>query len=491
MLDKVKDSTKARILNTHYMMPPEKRIVELMTDGYTAPEIFPFLVKRHKEAGLHPYVARRESTGFIINRIWAAIKRECLMVLSEGVSDPEEIDSIWKEQYGTSIGPCRMMDSEYCSFSDNVGTVWLNAGVGLDTVAFIEQHYIKERGLPSDHIKYLEDQYLHDGKLGAKSPKGGLHTPPSKVVILDIGLAQPLEGKTQLDIVNSGRVLELSGDGKTVRTLIDKQHGPDGIDVDNVENRLYWTCMGLPSQNDGYIMSSSVDGSDVHVVIPPGKVHTPKQLLIDQKNRKLYIADREGLRIHRSNLDGTDFETLVQLGDWKNPDDRADQTKWCVGIALSLELGKIFWTQKGSSKSNHGRIFSANVNIPEGQLASKRSDITCLLRDLPEPIDLEFNDVKNSLLWTDRGELPYGNTLNQVQLDGQGLPILHGTGYIKHTILSQGFHEAIGLKVDKDGQHVYISDLGGTLWKCNMDGSEKVKVFEEKSCAFTGLTLVH
>jgi 3-hydroxyacyl-CoA dehydrogenase len=112
MLDKVKDSTKARILNTHYMMPPENRIVELMSDGYTAPEIMPFLVRRHKEAGLHPYVARKESTGFIVNRIWAAIKRECLMVLSEGVSVPEELDSIWSEMYGTPIGPCRMMDSE-------------------------------------------------------------------------------------------------------------------------------------------------------------------------------------------------------------------------------------------------------------------------------------------------------------------------------------------------------------------------------------------
>jgi 3-hydroxyacyl-CoA dehydrogenase len=116
MLDKVNDSTKTRILNTDYMRPPEKRIVELMTDGYTAKEIFPFLVQRHKEAGLYPFVARKESTGFIFNRIWAAITRECLMVLSEGVSVPEEIDSVSSEMYGSPIGPCRMMDSECFGF---------------------------------------------------------------------------------------------------------------------------------------------------------------------------------------------------------------------------------------------------------------------------------------------------------------------------------------------------------------------------------------
>jgi hypothetical protein len=309
-------------------------------------------------------------------------------------------------------------------------------------------------------------------------------------MLLDIGLAQPLEGKTVQDIVSSGRVLELSHDGKTIRTIFDKQGNPDGIDVDNATGRLYWTCMGLPTQNDGYVMSSTVDGHDVRVVIPAGMIHTPKQLLIDQKHGKLYVADREGLRIHRSNLDGTDLETLVQLGDWENPDDRADQTKWCVGIAISTKLGKIFWTQKGGSKSNQGRILSANIDIPAGQSPLNRNDITCLLHDLPEPVDLEFSDADHSLLWTDRGELPFGNSLNQVKLDDQGLLVNLSSGLIKHTILCRGFHEAIGLKVDQGCHQIYISDLGGTLWKCNMDGSEKVKVYEDKSCAFAGLTLV-
>jgi hypothetical protein len=294
-----------------------------------------------------------------------------------------------------------------------------------------------------------------------------------------------------LDIIHSGRVLELSSDGKTCRTIVEKQSNPDGIDVDTSTKRLYWTCMGLPTLNDGSIMSSNVDGSDVQIVILPGNVHTPKQLVIDQVNRKLYVADHEGLRAHRSNLDGTGLETLMQTGDWKNPAEQADHTKWCVGIAISPGLGKIFWTQKGGSKSNQGRIFRANIDIPTGETPSNRSDITCILQDLPEPIHLEVNEVSDSLLWTDRGELPFGNTLNKVQLDSQGNQINLGTGLTKHNIISQNFDEAIGLKVDKDGQHIYVSDLGGTLWKCSLDGSKKEKLYEDKSCAFTGLTLVH
>lgn len=113
MISQVSDSTKTRVLNMHYYMPPACMIVELMTDGYTSPEIFPFMVERCKEAATNPYVARKESTGFIFNRLWAAVKREVLTILAEGVSVPEEIDSMWLELFvkGGTL-PCRTMDSK-------------------------------------------------------------------------------------------------------------------------------------------------------------------------------------------------------------------------------------------------------------------------------------------------------------------------------------------------------------------------------------------
>lgn len=113
MLEKVPAGDKARILNMHYYMPPRVMAVELMTDGHTAEEIFPFLVERLKEAALIPYLVRRESTGFISNRLWAAVKREILMMLAEGVSVPEEIDSMWTHIFieGGSQ-PCAIMDSK-------------------------------------------------------------------------------------------------------------------------------------------------------------------------------------------------------------------------------------------------------------------------------------------------------------------------------------------------------------------------------------------
>lgn len=118
MLGEVSAPTRPRILNTHYMMPPANRLVELMTCGFTAPAVLPWLAERHREAGLKPHVAAKESTGFIFNRVWAAVKREVLMVLAEGVTTPAEVDEIWVEMFaGKTEGPCRMMDGKLISFS--------------------------------------------------------------------------------------------------------------------------------------------------------------------------------------------------------------------------------------------------------------------------------------------------------------------------------------------------------------------------------------
>jgi 3-hydroxyacyl-CoA dehydrogenase len=116
MLEKVSDAAKTRILNMHYYMPPQCMVVELMTDGHTEEGIFPFMVERCKEAATLPYVARKQSTGFIFNRLWAAVKRETLTILAEGVSNPEEIDSLWTEMFlkGGAV-PCKTMDGKHFS----------------------------------------------------------------------------------------------------------------------------------------------------------------------------------------------------------------------------------------------------------------------------------------------------------------------------------------------------------------------------------------
>ncbi|KAJ5402082.1 uncharacterized protein N7487_007978 [Penicillium crustosum] len=445
MISQISDSTKTRVLNMHYYMPPACMIVELMTDGYTSPEIFPFMVERCKEAATNPYVARKESTGFIFNRLWAAVKREVLTILAEGVSIPEEIDSMWLELFvkaGTL--PCRTMDN-----------------VGLDTVAFIEGHYVEERGL---------------------SPEKTVASKKPEILVLDLGLSAATPSMT------SGEILRVSADGKVQKSILKDQSLPDGLAVDSASGRMFWTCMGVPGKSDGAVYSANVDGTDIKTVVAPGTLNTPKQLAIDSVAQTVYFCDREGCRVYRCAFDGSDLEVLIDnTGRDLTPAERVSD--WCVGVAVSPSQGKFYWTQKGPSKGGEGRILCANITTPEGQSANARGDVQCVLADLPEPIDLEVEEASRTLYWTDRGEIPWGNSLNRARLGEDGLPLSTNSprGY---EILTRGLNEAIGLKLDSINSHVYLTDLGGSIYRCDLDGNHKEKVLFEDHRAFTGITLL-
>ena|SRR5215472_14775145 len=84
-----------------------------------------------------------------------------------------------------------------------------------------------------------------------------------------------------------------------------------GSFVDINAGHIYWTNMGVPNRNDGSIDRADLDGQDRKTIIPEGGTFTPKQLHHEEKSGKLYWCDREGMRVMRSNLDGSNIETLV------------------------------------------------------------------------------------------------------------------------------------------------------------------------------------
>ncbi len=159
MVDKVK--RPQRVLNTHYYMLPDMSAVELMSCGMTDEGVIHGLMQKIPRYGLVPFRVRRESDGFIFNRIWAAIKRECLMVVQEGVATPEDVDAMWKIFTAPGIPPFRFMDQ-----------------VGLDVVLDIEEHYASLRpGLPEAPRQLLR-RLVDEGRLGAKSGRGFYSDPP-------------------------------------------------------------------------------------------------------------------------------------------------------------------------------------------------------------------------------------------------------------------------------------------------------------------------
>jgi hypothetical protein len=267
--------------------------------------------------------------------------------------------------------------------------------------------------------------------------------------------------------LSGNRVHSMNPDGSDNKVIISDCRYPDGITVDVEAGHIYWTNMGVPSANDGSIERADLDGRNRKTIVPKGGTYTPKQMHLEKKSGKLYWSDREGMRVMRSNLDGSKLETLIETG--KGDADRRDQTKWCVGIAVDDERGHIYWTQKGPDNAGLGRLCRANIDIPKGQTAANRTDIEVLFDGLPEPIDLEL-DLQNRLMyWTDRGDPPRGNTVNRAPMDaGPG-------GRTAPDILVCHLMEAIGIAVDFDGDRMFLTDFGGSVYSARLDGSgEKV-----------------
>jgi hypothetical protein len=290
----------------------------------------------------------------------------------------------------------------------------------------------------------------------------------ARIIFLDLG---------------GGRVLSANPDGSDLKTLVSEGRKlPDGLAVDVAAGHLYWTNMGNPKANDGTIFRSGLDGRNMTTIIAPGGTFTPKQLQIDKPNGKLYWSDREGMRVMRANLDGSDIETLVNTSQGDSRPG-ADPSKWCVGIALDVGAGKLYWSQKGGDNAGEGSILRANLDIPRGETPSTRTDIELLYDKLPEPIDLDLDLGSRWLYWTDRGDPPRGNTVNRAPLDAPKAECPAPEIVFTHLM------EGIGLALDPKHGRMFITDFAGSVYSANLDGSnQKTLLFAEGN--LTGIAYV-
>ncbi|TDZ72084.1 3-hydroxyacyl-CoA dehydrogenase-like protein LAM1 [Colletotrichum trifolii] len=286
--------------------------------------------------------------------------------------------------------------------------------------------------------------------------------PQQRLYILDTDLSHPYETR-------QGRILSCFTDGHGLRTVIDNINIlPDGIAIDDTKGHMYWTNMGHSlKSNSGSIERADLDGTNRKTIVPIGThgVFTPKQITIAKRSRKLYWCDREGMKVMRANLDGSGLETLISTGD--TDEERLGQSLWCVGIAVDEQRGFFYWTQKGPSKGNRGRIFRAPI---EPQPGTTSRDVEVLFDNLPEPIDLEFEEETGTLYWTDRGDPPAGNSLNRSTVTA---------GRRQIETLAIRLHEAIGLALDRYSGVAYVTDLSGGVYAIDIKTRKKTVVFAE------------
>jgi 3-hydroxybutyryl-CoA dehydrogenase len=145
-----------RVANFHFFLPVwENPMVEVGGGTRTAPATLDALDAFVRRVGMLPLRIRKESTGFIFNRVWRAVKKEVLKVVDSGVASFEDVDRAWMLHYRTPQGPFGKMDQ-----------------IGLDVVQAIEEHYAAESGDPSDLPPPALTERVARGDLGVKTGRG-------------------------------------------------------------------------------------------------------------------------------------------------------------------------------------------------------------------------------------------------------------------------------------------------------------------------------
>ena len=145
-----------KVANFHFFLPVwENPMVEVGGGTRTTPGTLDALDAFVRRVGMLPLRVRKESTGFIFNRVWRAVKKEVLKVVDSGVASFEDVDRAWMLHYRTPQGPFGKMDQ-----------------IGLDVVQTIEEHYAAESGDPGDLPPPILTERVARGDFGVKSGRG-------------------------------------------------------------------------------------------------------------------------------------------------------------------------------------------------------------------------------------------------------------------------------------------------------------------------------
>ncbi len=140
----------------HFFNPPQlMRLVEVVRGAKTSDETVDVVVEAAKKMGKEPVVVKKDSPGFIVNRILIPALNEALYLVWEGVADRDEIDKAIRLGLNWPMGPLTLLDH-----------------VGLDTTLAILEVFQRELG----DLKYrpcpLLTQMVKAGLLGRKTGKG-------------------------------------------------------------------------------------------------------------------------------------------------------------------------------------------------------------------------------------------------------------------------------------------------------------------------------
>lgn len=174
-----------RLLVLHYWNPAHLiPLVEIVPHPRTDALVLAQVTRLVERGGKTAVVLRKETLGFIGNRLAFALQREAMDLVAKGVASPEEIDRVVKAGFGRRLPVTGVF-----------GTADLG---GLDVYLSICEHLYPDLCASSKAPADLQ-RLVATGRLGVKSGAGWKDYSPAEITALKDELAQELVLRAQLD----------------------------------------------------------------------------------------------------------------------------------------------------------------------------------------------------------------------------------------------------------------------------------------------------
>jgi len=144
------------VCGMHFFNPPQLMpLIEIIRGNRTSDETVQRVREVSAKLGKETVLCKKDSPGFIVNRILVPALNEAIFLVQEGVADPEDIDKAVKLGLNWPMGPLQLIDY-----------------VGLDTTFNITQVFMNEFQDSKYRASPLLREMVRAGLNGRKSGKG-------------------------------------------------------------------------------------------------------------------------------------------------------------------------------------------------------------------------------------------------------------------------------------------------------------------------------
>lgn len=148
----------AQVVGMHFFNPVQvMRLVEVIHGYQSSEQAVQVTMELARQMGKSPIEVRKDSPGFIVNRILLPMMAEAIRVVEEGIATPEEVDKAITLGLNHPMGPFTLLDF-----------------TGVDVCYNVLEYFHREFGQPQYAPPQLIKQMVRAGRLGRKNGKGFL-----------------------------------------------------------------------------------------------------------------------------------------------------------------------------------------------------------------------------------------------------------------------------------------------------------------------------